>query len=63
MPDDLNLFDQAKKFISDNRTTLAILAATAITGTVCIAVQRSAIKDWNNFLTAKGLIEEYYNVL
>lgn len=50
----------AQEFVSDHKVAIAIFAATAVTGFVCIKIQRSAIEGWNEFLTEKGLIDEFY---
>lgn len=52
---------RTKQFVSDHKVAIAIGVATTVTAVVCIKIQRSAIKDWNNFLTEKGLIDQFYN--
>lgn len=47
-----------KNFVVDHKTGLLVGALAVMT--VVAAIQRSGIKDHNEFLKAKGLLEEYY---
>jgi hypothetical protein len=46
----------AKNIVVANKVTIAVVATTVI----CIAINRRAINQHNEFLTEKGLLEEFY---
>lgn len=52
-----NLANRTKNFVSRNRNT--ILVAATLTTVICI--QSAGIKSLNEFLTEKGLFNEYYH--
>lgn len=46
-----------KKFVRRHKTAVTVAA----TATVCYAVHRSAVKDWNEFLAEYHLTDLYYH--
>jgi hypothetical protein len=54
-------FARSREFVSDHKVAITATVAVTATAVVCIRIQRSAIEDWKNFLTEKGLIDEFYN--
>jgi hypothetical protein len=56
-PAKISLISRTKKFVSDHKVAIAIGA----TATVAFVAHRQTVKAWNEFLTEKGLLEEYYN--
>lgn len=54
-------FTRTKEFVSDHKVAIVATVAVVATAALSIAVQRSAIKDWNEFLEQEGLIEKFYN--
>lgn len=56
-----NALKRTQEVVSDHKVEIAVFVAVAITGFVCIKIQRSAINGWNDFLEQEGLIEKFYN--
>lgn len=52
-----NIPVRTKNFVVRHKTGFAVIA-TAFT---CIAINRSAVKEYNAFLEKKGLLDEYYS--
>lgn len=48
--------DSVKKFVSKHRVAIAVGATIAVTTTAHIMI----VKQFNDFLTEKDLIDEYY---
>lgn len=46
-----------KKFVRRHKTAVTIAA----TATVCYAIHRSAVNDWNDFLHETGMTDLYHN--
>lgn len=54
----VNAAVSTKNFVSRHK-----IAVTAVaTATVCVVVQMKIVKDWNEFLEEKGLLDEYYHM-
>lgn len=47
----------AKNLVVQHKTAIAVV----VTAAVCIGINRIALKQHDNFLTEKGLFDEYYN--
>lgn len=45
-----------KKFVSDHRVAIAVVATTA----VCGVAHYGTVKGWNSFLAEKNLTDEFY---
>jgi hypothetical protein len=52
---------KAKDFVTDHQVAIAAGVATVVTAAACIALQRSAVKEWNEFLAIEGLTEKFYS--
>lgn len=48
--------NRAVKFAEDHKVGIAVTATAA----VCVALNRLALKDHDNFLKEKGLYDEFY---
>lgn len=48
--------DAVTKFVREHKTKLAVVA----TATVCLALNRAALKSHNDFLKEHDLYDEYY---
>ncbi len=46
-----------KKFVHDHRVAIAITVTTVI----CLKLNKVSLRDHDNFLTERGLIDEFYN--
>lgn len=53
-----NAASRVKNFVSRHKIAITVAATT----TVCVVVQMKITKDWNEFLTEKGLLDEYYHM-
>jgi hypothetical protein len=49
------------EFVSKHRVRIAVATTAVITTAACVALNRSAVKQWNEFLDEKGLKDEFYN--
>jgi len=47
-----------RKFVSDHKVGIAVVS----TAYVCYKIHRGTVKGWNEFLTEKGLFDEFYTV-
>ncbi len=54
--DPKNIARKAKNFVVRHKTGLAVAATAGI----CLALNRVALKQHDEFLAEKGLLEEYY---
>ncbi len=52
---------RTKNFVTDHKVAIAIVTTAAATTAVCVKFQHGAIREVNNFLTEKGLYEEFHN--
>lgn len=50
----------AAEFVEDHKVAIAVGVSVVATAALSIAVQRSAIKDWNEFLQTEGLTGKFY---
>ena len=49
-----------KSFVARHKIALSVTTTMVATATVCIMMNQSAIKQHNDFLTEKGLFDEFY---
>lgn len=56
-----NPIESTKKFVSKHRVGIAIAVTAVVTTAVAFKATRAGVADFQNFLTEKGLFDEYYN--
>ena len=52
---------RTKEFVSDHKVVISVVATATATTAACIAMNRGAVKQWNEFLAERGLTNEFYN--
>lgn len=52
---------RTQKFVSDHKVAISVTATAVVTATACLALNRRNLKVMNEFLTEKGLLEEFWN--
>lgn len=52
----------AKNAVVRHKTKIAVAATAVVTATVCVAMNRSEIKQHDEFLKNHGLYDEYYAI-
>jgi hypothetical protein len=57
-----NALEHARDFVEDHKVAITAGIATVVTAAACIALHRSATKEWNEFLELKGLTKEFYTL-
>ena len=48
---------RVKKFVKDHKVAVAVISTAA----VCLKINRVALRDHDNFLAEKGLLDEFYS--
>lgn len=56
-----NVALSAKNFVTNHKVAIAVVTTAAVTTAMCVKMQRGAIAQVNEFLTEKGLYEEFQN--
>lgn len=53
---------RTKKFVSDHKVGIAVVTTAAVTTAVMIKLNRTAVGQWNDFLTEHDLMDKFYNI-
>ena len=56
----MNKINSLKKFVADHKVGIAIAVTAVTTATICIALNQTAVKQWNNFLQENDLFDKFY---
>lgn len=52
---------RTQQFVSNHKVAIAVVASTAVTAAACLKLNKRNINQMNEFLTEKGLFDEFWN--
>lgn len=52
---------RTQQFVSDHRVAIAVITTATATTAAMVAMQKGAVREVNDFLESKGLLEEFHN--